>query len=186
MNDWKSDAERLNKSLSTILEHYKVKTYRIENDFHGSIEVWVSETYDNLYVDLCDVVPSAIGLTLKMIPPEWDKVVPGDPDNEITQPNIFAEPAQFKGLEAFRPNPVSHPSHYNSGKIEVIEAIEDWGLNFHRGNAVKYTARAGKKDPTKECEDLEKAVWYLNREIEVLKAARESREPIKPNNMVKR
>lgn len=55
-------------------------------------------------------------------------------------------------------NNVTHPSHYNAGKIEVIEAIEDWRLNFHRGNAVKYIARAGKKDPNKEIEDLEKAV----------------------------
>ena len=63
---------------------------------------------------------------------------------------------------------VNHQSHYNYGKIEVIDAIEDWGLNFHRGNAVKYIARAGKKNPEKEVEDLEKAVWYINREIERL------------------
>lgn len=60
---------------------------------------------------------------------------------------------------------VNHPSHYTDGKIEVIEFIEDKGLNFHRGNAVKYISRAGKKDPTKEIEDLKKAVWYLDREI---------------------
>lgn len=60
---------------------------------------------------------------------------------------------------------VNHPSHYTDGKIEVISFIEDKGLNFHRGNAVKYIARAGKKDPAKEVEDLRKAVWYLNREI---------------------
>lgn len=60
---------------------------------------------------------------------------------------------------------VNHPSHYTDGKIEVISFIEDKGLNFHRGNAVKYIARAGKKDPGKEVEDLRKAVWYLNREI---------------------
>lgn len=60
---------------------------------------------------------------------------------------------------------VNHPSHYTDGKIEVIDFIEDKGLNFHRGNAVKYIARAGKKDPSKEIEDLRKAVWYLNREI---------------------
>lgn len=64
---------------------------------------------------------------------------------------------------------VNHPSHYTYGKIEVIDAIEDWGLNFHRGNAVKYIARAGKKDKFKEIEDLEKAAWYINREIERLK-----------------
>ena len=60
---------------------------------------------------------------------------------------------------------VNHPSHYTDGKIEVIDFIEQKNLNFHRGNAVKYIARAGKKDPAKEVEDLRKAVWYLNREI---------------------
>ena len=64
---------------------------------------------------------------------------------------------------------VNRPAHYTDGKIEVIDFIEDKGLNFHRGNAVKYIARAGKKDPAKEVEDLEKARWYINREIERLK-----------------
>lgn len=63
---------------------------------------------------------------------------------------------------------VNHPSHYTDGKIEVIDFIEQKNLNFHRGNAVKYIARAGKKDPEKEVEDLRKAVWYLNREIKRL------------------
>ena len=64
---------------------------------------------------------------------------------------------------------VNHPSHYTDGKIEVIDFIEDKKLNFHRGNAVKYIARAGKKNIANEVEDLEKAVWYINREIERLK-----------------
>ena len=59
---------------------------------------------------------------------------------------------------------VSHPAHYNVGKIEVIEAIEDWGLNFGLGNAVKYIARADHKG--KPIEDLKKARWYIEREIE--------------------
>jgi hypothetical protein len=80
---------------------------------------------------------------------------------------------------------VNHPSHYNSGKIEVIEAIEDWKLNYHRGNAVKYIARAGKKDPNKEIEDLQKAVWYLNRNIETLKAVKDQRDVVRPNDMGK-
>lgn len=63
---------------------------------------------------------------------------------------------------------VNHPSHYNDGKIEVIDFIEDTHLNFHRGNAVKYISRAGKKNPDKELEDLRKAVWCINREIERL------------------
>ena len=64
---------------------------------------------------------------------------------------------------------VNHPSHYTDGKIEVIDFIEDKKLNFNRGNAVKYIARAGKKNIANEVEDLEKAVWYINREIERLK-----------------
>jgi len=59
---------------------------------------------------------------------------------------------------------VDHPDHYNVGKIEVIDAIEDWCLNFSLGNAVKYIARADHKG--KAIEDLEKAAWCLNREIE--------------------
>ena len=64
---------------------------------------------------------------------------------------------------------VNHPSHYTDGKIEVIEFIEDKNLNYHRGNAIKYICRAGKKDPQKEIEDLRKAIWYITREIRNLK-----------------
>ena len=73
-------------------------------------------------------------------------------------------------------NPVSHPSHYTDGKIEVIDYIEDKGLNYHRGNAVKYISRAGKKDPAKEIEDLQKAAWYINREITRLREAQHGDE----------
>lgn len=64
---------------------------------------------------------------------------------------------------------VNHPSHYIDGKIEVIDFIEDKQLGFHLGNTVKYISRAGKKDPLKEIEDLEKARWYLDRKIQQLK-----------------
>lgn len=65
-------------------------------------------------------------------------------------------------------DPVNHPSHYTDGKIEVIDYIEDKGLGFCLGNAVKYISRAGKKDPEKEIEDLQKAAWYINHRIEEL------------------
>lgn len=81
---------------------------------------------------------------------------------------------------------VNHPRHYNCGKIEVLEAIEDWKLDYHCGNTVKYVARAGKKDPTKELEDLLKAAWYLSRKIELLVAEKEAREPKRPNDMGKK
>jgi hypothetical protein len=60
---------------------------------------------------------------------------------------------------------INKPPHYNTGKIEVISYIEDKGLGFHLGNAVKYISRAGHKDPSKYIEDLKKAVWYVEREI---------------------
>ena len=68
---------------------------------------------------------------------------------------------------------VNHPVHYTDGKIEVIDFIEDKKLNYHRGNAVKYICRAGKKDPEKEVEDLQKAAWYINREIQRLEAQKQ-------------
>lgn len=61
---------------------------------------------------------------------------------------------------------VDHPSHYNQGKFEVIDVIEDWHLGFNLGNCVKYIGRAGHKGDT--LEDLKKAQWYLNREIAYL------------------
>ena len=66
---------------------------------------------------------------------------------------------------------VNHPTHYGGEEnpYEAIKVIEAWELGFCLGNAVKYIARAGKKDPAKEIEDLQKAVWYLQREIEKLK-----------------
>lgn len=70
-------------------------------------------------------------------------------------------------------DPVNHPSHYTSGKYEVIDIIEDQlgadGIRgFCLGNAVKYICRAGKKDPTKTRQDLEKAIWYINHYLEVM------------------
>lgn len=65
-------------------------------------------------------------------------------------------------------NVIDHPSHYNRGKIEVIDFIEDQGLSFHLGNVIKYIARAGSKGD--KLEDLKKARWYLDRYInEVMK-----------------
>jgi hypothetical protein len=58
---------------------------------------------------------------------------------------------------------VNHPSHYNAGKFEVIDVIEDWGLGFNDGNAIKYIARARHKG--NQLEDLKKAKWYIEREI---------------------
>jgi hypothetical protein len=71
---------------------------------------------------------------------------------------------------------VNHPSHYGgdiaNNPYETIKVIEAWGLGFHLGNAVKYISRAGKKDDL--IQDLEKARWYLDREIANLKSNKAS------------
>ena len=76
-------------------------------------------------------------------------------------------------------DPVNSPSHYTDGKIEVIEFIEDKKLGFCLGNAIKYIARAGKKDKTKEVEDLEKAIWYIKRRIKQIEEAKIVAVPVK-------
>ena len=67
-------------------------------------------------------------------------------------------------------DPVNHPSHYTYGTIECIDYIEDKGFNFNLGNAVKYITRAGHKIDA--VEDLKKAVFYLNHEIQRLESKR--------------
>jgi hypothetical protein len=63
------------------------------------------------------------------------------------------------------------PDYYVRGGIEVVDAAEAWGLDkdAYLFSVLKYIARAGKKDPAKLIEDLEKAVWYLSRRIQRLK-----------------
>lgn len=61
---------------------------------------------------------------------------------------------------------ISNPSHYTYSSIEPITVIEAWQLRFHLGCVVKYICRAGRKES--RLEDLKKAQWYLQREIELL------------------
>ena len=70
----------------------------------------------------------------------------------------------FLSEEPNSPN-INHPEYYTKGRIETWDFIKDKGLNFDRGNAVKYIVRAGGKDPKKEIEDLKKAINYINHEI---------------------
>jgi hypothetical protein len=59
---------------------------------------------------------------------------------------------------------INHPPHYNMGKFECIDVIEDWNLGYRLGCAVKYIARCNHKGS--KVEDLKKAIWYLQREID--------------------
>ncbi len=75
-----------------------------------------------------------------------------------------------QAYKKYQTDPVNHPAHYKAGGVETIDFIEAKDLNYRLGNVIKYVARAGKKD-TDPIQDLEKAAWYLNREINVRKGA---------------
>ena len=67
---------------------------------------------------------------------------------------------------------VNHPSHYGgqNNPYEVIKVIEALDMDFHLGNTFKYISRAGKKVSDKEIQDLKKALWYLERKIQLLES----------------
>lgn len=76
--------------------------------------------------------------------------------------------SQWKFMQAVTsPTPVvdnvNHPAHYKAGGIETIDFIEAKGLNYNLGNVVKYITRSDLKGNRKE--DLQKALWYLKREL---------------------
>lgn len=79
------------------------------------------------------------------------------------QPNPDNKDAKEECYDA-----INRPAHYcKDRKIQPIQVIEDWKLGFNLGSALKYISRAGRKDD--RIQDLEKAVFYLNREIEIYK-----------------
>ncbi len=93
-----------------------------------------------------------------------------------TCPNLWRLIHEEGGLQIVSEETVHHPHHYGGGDnpYEAIKVIEAWNLGFSLGNAVKYISRAFKKDKSKAGEDLRKARWYLNREIEKLEGKKEA------------
>lgn len=75
----------------------------------------------------------------------------------------------MEDLERYQHNSINHPDHYGGkdNTYEAIKIIEAYDLNFSLGNVIKYVLRAGKKSEN-AIEDLEKAKWYVQRQIEFL------------------
>lgn len=93
-------------------------------------------------------------------PKKVKEVTPVISKKETTESYITSKTAGYLYGDANKndiqiSNVVDHPSHYNRGKIEVIDFIEDQGLSFHLGNVIKYIARAGSKGD--KLEDLKKS-----------------------------
>ena len=91
----------------------------------------------------------------------WEEYTSGSDQNERLK-------EVMKKAEGLLHDPVNHPTHYTNHKsgIECIQVTEY--MNFCLGNAVKCIWRAGIKSDT-PVEDLQKAIWYINREIERIK-----------------
>jgi len=93
--------------------------------------------------------------------PLWETIiVTGDP-------NILATLEWDKPSETNKESVVDSPKHYGGkdNPYEAIKVIEAWDLGFNLGNVVKYVARAGKKEGNDIADELKKARWYLEREI---------------------
>lgn len=87
----------------------------------------------------------------------------------FSDPPHYEQPLQKHRADMLaKADAINHPKHYGGEEdtYEAIKVIEAWSLNFCLGNVIKYLSRAGKKGS--KLEDLKKAQWYLNREIEKL------------------
>ena len=83
--------------------------------------------------------------------------------NKLDESAKDALASQLITMEEPASDPVNHPAHYKTGGIETIDFIEAKEFNYNMGNAVKYISRAEYKGNKQQ--DLEKAIWYLNREL---------------------
>ena len=134
----------------------------VENKIHGYGEKSIQEKINDKIKEFNDnqnsIKESIVNLTKEYAPNAYQDILDSfyESHDENLEDNCH----------------VNHPNHYggSDNPYEVIKVLEKWDLDFHLGNVVKYVSRAGKKDKTKEIEDLKKAMWYLQRKIELLES----------------
>jgi hypothetical protein len=86
-------------------------------------------------------------------------------EGETLKIGVKNRQANANGNGTAEPERINHPAHYQlGGGVEVIDIAER--LNFNRGNAVKYLCRAGRKTTAETLDDLLKARWYVDREVQ--------------------
>lgn len=134
----------------------------VENKIHGYGGKTIQEKINNRIKEFNEnqqsIKDSIVNLTKEYAPNSYQEIL-----------DSFYE-SHDKNVEDEKDCHVNHPNHYggSDNPYEVIKVLENWDLDFHLGNVVKYVSRAGKKDKSKEIEDLKKAMWYLQRKIELL------------------
>lgn len=94
-----------------------------------------------------------------------------DAQKKAKRPKLKTQQAPVQAEPVNKPDLVNNPPHYTDGGVDTLTYIEAKDLNYRLGNVIKYVSRAGKKSDSDPVQDLEKAAWYLKREIETRKGA---------------
>lgn len=148
-------AERIRRYMET---HPNAKPRDIAHDLGVSVK----------YVHVLrskDKKAKTLGLPIRRIKRNYTKSITLVKKSSTPDTVLEPKPENTLTITMIEPShdPVNHPSHYKVGGIETIDFIEAKGLNYNLGNVVKYITRADHKGNRKQ--DLEKAMWYLKREI---------------------
>lgn len=157
---WVSDVEKNGRHSRAIIIHEFINKGYPFNDIEAAIDNMLKQNVIQMNDGWVDFVYFDDKASVENVLP-YDKLVQ----------EVLNQAGSVTGRLPAVQNPEVHsPSHYTRGGIEVIDFIEAKGLNFHLGNVVKYVSRAGFKKDAK-VQDLEKAMWYLTREINRIKAS---------------
>ena len=153
-----------------IPEKYSIATISIqdENTFDKLIKAMLSIRIPNPTLYEHKAWNSALKVVLTKLYQFFNK---GEMPQEICDLFIdsIAAPGSTQEIKPAVDNPINHPSYYCSGGIEVLDYILAKDMDFLLGQVCKYISRSGKKNPDKEIEDLEKAQFYLDKKIKLLK-----------------
>jgi len=112
---------------------------------------------NNMGYGLMQAERLTLKLRLEMIEEQLKK------EERMTDANYVIVGEEIRKLPDDKTNDPINPEHYKGKTMEAIDVIEDFDLGYNLGNVVKYVLRADHKG--KRLEDLKKAAWYLNREI---------------------
>ena len=160
--------ENITENEANVMETAAILCKLVLNLYGGKLEI--KQRFNDVNIELQSVnnIDYTIRNGLELIKENDNMNTKIEEGNKVNESDL-KDTETSKEVKDDKNDPVNHPSHYTDTKIEVMDYIEDKGFNFALGNAVKYISRAGKKDKNKTIQDLEKAEWYLNREIKRLK-----------------
>jgi hypothetical protein len=150
-----------NKVLRYIKQHPLAKAKEVAQ----AVGVPVNTVYQVVYLSKKKL---SNGQVVSVLTPNAQASLALFGDKEIqraSQPRL-----RIAGMNPWEKDNVNHPPHYKVGGIETIDFIEAKSLSYNLGNVVKYITRADHKGNT--LEDLKKAQWYLNREVQTMEKAK--------------